>query len=267
VHVNSRERAERLGRNVRCDGCNLQVRVTFSAAGCVLSSSGTVLEQAGHLEVWQEARHIRSRYPANKSDANDDKDNAAGSGREDSATGSGALDGTDEDPESESTADGSHYKALASLKMGAEVALTAAEVRTYETAPPGMFQEASLVKALEQLGIGRPATYASTISTLLDRYATGSLRVGGGRGELVQAAFHSEWQQRLALCGGGGGGEWCFVFPFFGAQHQSNVCLKPTDLRIRSTAVCVSGEQFISFCAFLSSAPQPTQLSYSQSHY
>src|SRR6188472_2420110 len=37
------------------------------------------------------------------------------------------------------------------------------------TEPPPRFSEASLVKRLEELGIGRPSTYASTIQTLRDR--------------------------------------------------------------------------------------------------
>lgn len=37
------------------------------------------------------------------------------------------------------------------------------------TEPPARFNEASLIKALEEHGIGRPATYASTISTIEDR--------------------------------------------------------------------------------------------------
>ena len=38
------------------------------------------------------------------------------------------------------------------------------------TQPPAHFTEASLVKALEELGIGRPSTYAPTISTIIARH-------------------------------------------------------------------------------------------------
>jgi DNA topoisomerase-1 len=47
------------------------------------------------------------------------------------------------------------------------------------TQPPARYSDASLVKALEELGIGRPSTYASTISNILDR--TYVERIEGGR--------------------------------------------------------------------------------------
>ena len=46
-----------------------------------------------------------------------------------------------------------------------------------ETKPPARFSEASLVKALEENGVGRPSTYAQTIEVLIDRqYATREAR-------------------------------------------------------------------------------------------
>jgi DNA topoisomerase-1 len=47
--------------------------------------------------------------------------------------------------------------------------LTDAVHTQHFTEPPPRFSEASLVKRLEELGIGRPSTYASTLSTLIDR--------------------------------------------------------------------------------------------------
>ena len=55
------------------------------------------------------------------------------------------------------------------LKAGDMPAKQAVEANQHFTQPPPRFSEASLVKRLEELGIGRPSTYASTIQTLRDR--------------------------------------------------------------------------------------------------
>ena len=46
---------------------------------------------------------------------------------------------------------------------------TAIEPNAHSTSPPARYTEASLVKALEELGIGRPSTYASILGTIQDR--------------------------------------------------------------------------------------------------
>jgi DNA topoisomerase-1 len=49
------------------------------------------------------------------------------------------------------------------------VTLVGTEPKRHETVPPARFTEASLIKALETLGIGRPSTYAPTIATIVRR--------------------------------------------------------------------------------------------------
>jgi DNA topoisomerase I len=58
---------------------------------------------------------------------------------------------------------------LPALKEGDRVKLVGVVPTQHFTEPPPRFTEASLVKALEEYGIGRPSTYASIISTLRDR--------------------------------------------------------------------------------------------------
>ena len=58
---------------------------------------------------------------------------------------------------------------LPPMKEGDRVKLSAVQPSQHFTEPPPRFSEASLVKALEEYGIGRPSTYASIISTLRDR--------------------------------------------------------------------------------------------------
>ncbi len=58
---------------------------------------------------------------------------------------------------------------LPAMQEGDRVKLTGVVPTQHFTEPPPRFSEASLVKALEEYGIGRPSTYASIISTLRDR--------------------------------------------------------------------------------------------------
>ena len=58
---------------------------------------------------------------------------------------------------------------LPDLKLKDTVNLLEINPKQHFTEPPSRYNEASLVKKLEELGIGRPSTYASTISTILDR--------------------------------------------------------------------------------------------------
>ncbi len=58
---------------------------------------------------------------------------------------------------------------LPPLTVGQKLNVVEIEAKGHETSPPPRYTEASLVKQLEELGIGRPSTYASIISTIIDR--------------------------------------------------------------------------------------------------
>ncbi|MEM6555072.1 MAG: type I DNA topoisomerase [Pseudomonadota bacterium] len=70
-------------------------------------------------------------------------------------------DDTDKDEDAEAR--------LPKLSEGEHADLLEAKSEQHFTNPPPRYTEASLVKKLEELGIGRPSTYASTMSTLVDR--------------------------------------------------------------------------------------------------
>ena len=105
---------------------------TFSTAG--LTASGTVITFRGFLAAYEEGRDAE-RY------------------QEDSGT----------------TIKDAKDVRLPSMISGQELAALAAEASGHETTPPPRYTEASLVKALEEREIGRPSTYAATMSTISDR--------------------------------------------------------------------------------------------------
>jgi DNA topoisomerase-1 len=55
------------------------------------------------------------------------------------------------------------------LGVGAALRVVRAEAEGHDTSPPPRYTEATLVKAMEELRIGRPSTYAATIGTIQDR--------------------------------------------------------------------------------------------------
>ena len=76
------------------------------------------------------------------------------------------VESTDEDDRSDDDAD---EKRLPALQEGDSAQLTDVEVAGHDTQPPARYTEASLVKRLEELGVGRPSTYASIMGTIQNR--------------------------------------------------------------------------------------------------
>ena len=126
---------------------------------------------------------------------------------------------------------------LPPLTEGQVLALQELEAKGHETSPPPRYTEASLVKALEELGIGRPSTYASIISTIVDRgYVTprGTALVPSWVafsvvrlledhfGDLVEYDFTAEMEEDLDLIADGTADrvEWLKSFYFGSDKHR-----------------------------------------------
>ena len=72
------------------------------------------------------------------------------------------IEDTDDEKESDDVK-------LPVLNIGDEIKIKSLKPEQHFTQPPSRFTEASLVKKLEELGIGRPSTYATIMSTIVDR--------------------------------------------------------------------------------------------------
>jgi len=72
--------------------------------------------------------------------------------------------GRDEPAENEE-----EQRVLPDLDVGQELSLVELEPEAHATVPPARYTEPTLVKALEERGIGRPSTYAAILSTIVDR--------------------------------------------------------------------------------------------------
>ncbi len=100
----------------------------------VFSASGTVITFRGFLAAYEEGRD-RGRY--------DDAEGGAAAGNDDAR--------------------------LPQMAQGDPVTASDLAADGHRTSPPPRYTEASLVKALEERGIGRPSTYAATIGVIQDR--------------------------------------------------------------------------------------------------
>ncbi|WP_063007037.1 MULTISPECIES: type I DNA topoisomerase [Nocardia] len=124
---------------------------------------------------------------------------------------------------------------LPALTEGQNVNATELTPDGHTTNPPPRYNEASLIKALEELGIGRPSTYASIIKTILDRgyvYKRGSALVPSWVafavvglleeyfGRLVDFDFTAAMEDDLDAIAGGREqrGNWLTSF-YFGGDH------------------------------------------------
>lgn len=123
---------------------------TESNGEAMFQASGTVIEFPGFMKATGEGR--RASAESKKGDAAGSVEQAAQSDK------SSKADKKSDDNVS-----------LPPMNPGDALAAVAVGADGHETQPPARYTEASLVKTLEQKEIGRPSTYASIISTIIDR--------------------------------------------------------------------------------------------------
>ena len=90
----------------------------------------------------------------------------------------------------EEDAEDEDSRRLPEIKAGEDLTRKSITITQHTTEPPPRYSEASLIKKMEELGIGRPSTYAATLKTLEDReYVTIDKRrlVPQAKGRLVTA--------------------------------------------------------------------------------
>jgi len=101
---------------------------------------------------------------------------------------------TDAKEDGEQTDDGEEDGRLPEINARENLAKQKINASQHFTEPPPRYSEASLIKKMEELGIGRPSTYAATVTTLLDRdYITNDKRklIPQAKGRLVTAFLES----------------------------------------------------------------------------
>ena len=105
--------------------------------GYTFRATGSVIQFDGFLKLYEEGRDDRQRLiEKGKEDRSSDDDDA---------------------------------RRLPALASGDRLTERGIDTNQHFTQPPPRFTESSLVKRMEELGIGRPSTYASTLATLVER--------------------------------------------------------------------------------------------------
>ena len=124
---------------------------TESDGEAMFQASGTVIEFPGFMKATGEGRKPKAAAPG----AGAGSDQAAAAGKTDAKAVRGDA--------SESNT------SLPPMSVGQQVEASDIEPDGHETQPPARYTAATLVKTLEAKEIGRPSTYASIISTIMDR--------------------------------------------------------------------------------------------------
>jgi len=125
-------------------------------------TTGSVLKFDGFLRFEEETKKAKAARDAKASaDAAASEKKIAAASAEGDSEAESAKDATSED--------GSADRRLPELKDGQSLVCNKLDPQQKFTQPPPRFNEASLVKTLEEKGIGRPSTYASIINTIQER--------------------------------------------------------------------------------------------------
>jgi DNA topoisomerase I len=106
-----------------------QTSIDLAASDYLFRATGTIIKFPGFLALWQEPEKEKAEGEEN----------------------------------------GDEAKKLPDLKVGDSLALLSLEKKQHFTQPPARYNEASLIRELEEKGIGRPSTYAQIVSTIQDR--------------------------------------------------------------------------------------------------
>ncbi len=139
-----------------CTGETVRLQLTPEAEAApdvVFTATGTVITHPGFRLAYEDGRDS-----GDGAGAGDGAAGAAGSPRGGSGgSGDGGGSGASGDPK------------LPPLGRGDRATAEAMAAEGHQTQPPARFTEASLIHRLEELGVGRPSTYASIMGTILDR--------------------------------------------------------------------------------------------------